>query len=188
MQKEPNDEDKIFSVSATASTGARGLSCGSGANERKQYSGAGLRKRGPGGRGSALERRLHDGSRPKPMRGAHVGLWQPRHRRWPNVQDPRKNAIIPGISMWPGGSHTYDGEWTRHMRVKLCARCPYTQEDLIGHYDPKAALHACAKCDGSQGVVTNKNARRSAIFSEAVGGTDFLSEAAHRKQHDRNTM
>jgi hypothetical protein len=38
------------------------------------------------------------------------------------------------------------------MRVKLCARCPYTPRDLAGHYDPGAALHACAKCDGDQEV------------------------------------
>ena len=38
------------------------------------------------------------------------------------------------------------------MRVKLCARCPYTPRDLTGHYDPEAALHACAKCDGEQGL------------------------------------
>jgi hypothetical protein len=61
------------------------------------------------------------------------------------------------------------------MRVKLCARCSYTPEDLIGHHDPQAALYVCAKCDGSQEVITNKNARRSAISSKSVGGTKFLS-------------
>jgi hypothetical protein len=34
------------------------------------------------------------------------------------------------------------------MRVKLCTRCPYTPQDLTGHYDPEAALHLGAKCDG----------------------------------------
>jgi hypothetical protein len=34
------------------------------------------------------------------------------------------------------------------MRVKLCARCPYTPRDLAGHYDPEGLLHVCAKCDG----------------------------------------
>ena len=34
-----------------------------------------------------------------------------------------------------------------HMQVKLCARCPYTPDDLATHYEPKAALHLCAKCD-----------------------------------------
>jgi hypothetical protein len=33
------------------------------------------------------------------------------------------------------------------MRVKLCARCPYTPRDLAHHYDPDAVLYACAKCD-----------------------------------------
>jgi hypothetical protein len=33
------------------------------------------------------------------------------------------------------------------MRVKLCTRCPYTPRDLADHYDPDAALYACAKCD-----------------------------------------
>jgi hypothetical protein len=36
------------------------------------------------------------------------------------------------------------------MRVKLCTRCPYTPRDLEGHYDPDAADHACARCDGEQ--------------------------------------
>ena len=36
------------------------------------------------------------------------------------------------------------------MRVKLCARCPYTPRDLAHHYDPEAALYACAKCDNQQ--------------------------------------
>jgi hypothetical protein len=36
------------------------------------------------------------------------------------------------------------------MRVKLCARCPYTPRDLDDHYDPAAANHACARCDGQQ--------------------------------------
>jgi hypothetical protein len=47
------------------------------------------------------------------------------------------------------------------MRVKLCARCPYTPRDLAGHYDPEAALHLCAKCDGEQGMLTNHYPRES---------------------------
>src|SRR6267378_5049237 len=49
----------------------------------------------------------------------------------------------------------------RHMRVKLCARCPYTPQDLTGHYDPEAALHACAKCDVEQGMLTNHYPREA---------------------------
>jgi hypothetical protein len=48
------------------------------------------------------------------------------------------------------------------MRVKLCARCPYTPRDLAGHYDPEATLHVCAKCDGEQGVLTKRRPAREA--------------------------
>jgi hypothetical protein len=47
------------------------------------------------------------------------------------------------------------------MRVKLCARCPYTPQDLTGHYDPDAALHVCARCDGEQGAVTKHYPREA---------------------------
>jgi hypothetical protein len=47
------------------------------------------------------------------------------------------------------------------MRVKLCARCPYTPQDLTGHYDPEAALHVCAKCDGEQGGSTQHYPRKA---------------------------
>ena len=47
------------------------------------------------------------------------------------------------------------------MRVKLCARCPYTPQDLAGHYDPKGVLHVCAKCDGHQGAGTNHYPRKA---------------------------
>jgi hypothetical protein len=47
------------------------------------------------------------------------------------------------------------------MRVKLCARCPYTPQDLAGHYDPEAAIHACARCDGEQAVITNHYPREA---------------------------
>jgi hypothetical protein len=47
------------------------------------------------------------------------------------------------------------------MRVKLCARCPYTQQDLAGHYDPEAILHLCAKCDGEQRASTNEYPRKT---------------------------
>jgi hypothetical protein len=47
------------------------------------------------------------------------------------------------------------------MRVKLCARCPYTPRDLASHYDSEAALHACAKCDGQQEGSTNHYPRKA---------------------------
>jgi hypothetical protein len=43
------------------------------------------------------------------------------------------------------------------MRVKLCSRCPYTPRDLADHYDPAAALYACARCDGATGILTASN-------------------------------
>jgi hypothetical protein len=47
------------------------------------------------------------------------------------------------------------------MRVKPCARCPYTPQDLTGHYDPEAALHVCAKCDGEQVTLANHYPRET---------------------------
>jgi hypothetical protein len=47
------------------------------------------------------------------------------------------------------------------MRVKLCTRCPYVPQDLAGHYDPEAALHVCAKCDGEQVMLTNHYPREA---------------------------
>jgi hypothetical protein len=47
------------------------------------------------------------------------------------------------------------------MRVKLCARCPYTPQDLSSYYDPEAALHACAKCDHESAVVTRHYPREA---------------------------
>src|SRR6266849_8015075 len=49
----------------------------------------------------------------------------------------------------------------RHMRVKLCARCPYTPRDLAGHYDAEATLHVCAKCDSRQGGTTKHYPREA---------------------------
>jgi hypothetical protein len=47
------------------------------------------------------------------------------------------------------------------MRVKLCNRCPYTPSDLADHYDPAAALYACAKCDGEVGILNKSNSREA---------------------------
>jgi hypothetical protein len=94
-----------------------------------------------------------------------------------NRDDPDgRNQVCPLTN------HTYDGEHLqlrhgrRHMRVKLCARCPYTPMDLIGYFDPDAAVHACAKCDGEQRAAVarhypreaerRRNAQRSQISSE----------------------
>jgi hypothetical protein len=47
------------------------------------------------------------------------------------------------------------------MRVKLCARCPYSPRDLADHYDPDGVLHACAKCDVEQQASTNHYPRKT---------------------------
>jgi hypothetical protein len=46
------------------------------------------------------------------------------------------------------------------MRAKLCARCPYTPQDLADHYDPKGVLHVCAQCDGQE-ASTNHYPRKT---------------------------
>jgi hypothetical protein len=51
------------------------------------------------------------------------------------------------------------------MRVKLCTRCPYTPRDLSRHYDPKAVVHLCVKCDTGQ-----------------VASTDHYPRKTHRRQ------
>jgi hypothetical protein len=47
------------------------------------------------------------------------------------------------------------------MKVKLCERCPYTPYDLADHYDPVAALHACAICDRDQAAVTQQHSNKT---------------------------
>ena len=68
------------------------------------------------------------------------------------------------------------------MKVKLCARCPYTPRDLADHYDSHAVLHVCAKCDGEQGMLTNHypraaNRRRECATLPNVFGTMQRSDA-----------
>src|SRR2546429_2609118 len=48
-----------------------------------------------------------------------------------------------------------------HVKVTLCAQCPYTRRDLAGHYDPDAVLHLCANCDGGQKASTNEYPRKA---------------------------
>jgi hypothetical protein len=65
------------------------------------------------------------------------------------------------------------------MRVKLCARCPYTPGDLTGHYDPEATLHACAKCDREQGEAT-RHYPREANRRQTCSTIPNTFEIAHR--------
>ena len=63
------------------------------------------------------------------------------------------------------------------MRVKLCARCPYTPRDLTGHYDPEGALYACAKCDGGQKVSTNQYPRKTGRRQECATALNILGRS-----------
>ena len=60
------------------------------------------------------------------------------------------------------------------MRVKLCARCPYTPQDLAGHYDPEGELYACAKCDRGQKVSTNHYPRKTERRQECATALNIL--------------
>jgi hypothetical protein len=65
-------------------------------------------------------------------------------------------------------SRTCDGNATpplrsgkRRMKVRLRSRCRHTLRVLAGHYDPGAALHLCARCDGEQAASANHHPRKS---------------------------
>jgi hypothetical protein len=61
------------------------------------------------------------------------------------------------------------------MRVRICARCPYTPRDLASHYDPDAVLHVCAKCDGHEGRANHParkmHRRNRCVISLDIDGT-----------------
>jgi hypothetical protein len=53
--------------------------------------------------------------------------------------------------------HTCDGKedlllrlGSRHLRIKLCTRCPYTPQDLSGRCNPEAVLHLCANATANK--------------------------------------
>ena len=63
------------------------------------------------------------------------------------------------------------------MRVKLCARCPYTRRDLADHYDPDAVLHLCANCDGEQKASTNEYPRKAERRQKCAAIPNTLPQA-----------
>src|SRR5260370_16177823 len=75
LRAERREEDEILSGSAAARTVTGDVGDSPGSNERKRRPAAGRQDLRTRGRGSALERRLHDRPWPKPMRRAHVDLW-----------------------------------------------------------------------------------------------------------------
>ena len=64
-----------------------------------------------------------------------------------------------------------------HMRVKLCARCPYAPRDLAGHYDPAGVLHVCAKCDGERETSNNHYPRTAHRRQKCATGPNIFGTA-----------
>ena len=62
-----------------------------------------------------------------------------------------------------------------HMRVKLCSRCPYRPRDLADHYDPDAALHACAKCDDEVGILNASGPGRAERRRQCSTSLEIIS-------------
>jgi hypothetical protein len=46
------------------------------------------------------------------------------------------------------------------VKVRCCARCPYTPRDLADHYDANGKLHVCARCDSYLEASTNHYPRK----------------------------
>jgi hypothetical protein len=64
------------------------------------------------------------------------------------------------------------------MRVKLCSRCPYTPQDLAGHYDPEGILHVCAMCDGRQNAaIADQPLRKAQRRQKCATVSNFLPTA-----------
>lgn len=63
------------------------------------------------------------------------------------------------------------------MRVKLCARCPYGPRDLADHYDPEAAAHLCASCDGEQEASINHYPRKAYRRGECATAPNVFGSA-----------
>lgn len=61
------------------------------------------------------------------------------------------------------------------MRVKLCSRCPYAPRDLADHYDPDAALYACARCDSELEVLNPSGPCEARRRRQCSTGLDITS-------------
>jgi hypothetical protein len=103
-----------------------------------------------------------------------------RHRNNPRAED---HACIPLADNICEGDELRGLTLARpHLRVKLCARCPYAPHDVAGHYDPEAAMHLCAKCDADRGLPTSHYPRetqrkRKGTRAAYVSGTSQGSRA-----------
>jgi len=82
--------------------------------------------------------------------------------------------------MWatPGGcvsEQEHREACRRHMRVKLCSRCPYAPRDLADHYDPDAAPYACARCDSELEVLNPSGPCEARWRRQCSTGLDITS-------------
>jgi hypothetical protein len=105
-----------------------------------------------------------------------VGIERHRRSSRPSAPPRGRPAVtswIKSFESWTKASAAEPGR--RHMRVKLCARCPYTPHDLADHYDPDAALHACAKCDGEVGILNACGPRRAERRQQCSTSLDIIS-------------
>src|ERR1700730_4482755 len=56
-----------------------------------------------------------------------------------SISDPYLRTIEPSLLIISLATGIADCRWRhgrRHVKVKLCARCPYKPRDLASHYDP----------------------------------------------------
>ena len=60
------------------------------------------------------------------------------------------------------------------MRVKLCARCPYSPRDLSYYYDANSSSHLCFRCDNKRAPpgLVSEPARfpTDTVYCFALGG------------------
>ena len=56
------------------------------------------------------------------------------------------------------------------MRVKLCARCPYSPRDLADYYDANSSSHLCFRCN-------NKRAPAELAILVTANGTSQCATA-----------
>jgi hypothetical protein len=75
-----------------------------------------------------------------------------------NRNEPDRRDHV--VSAYPGRERLLRRLGGPQMRVKLCARRPYTQRDLAGHCDPEGVVHVCATYDGQRDVSTNHDPRK----------------------------
>jgi hypothetical protein len=70
------------------------------------------------------------------------------------------HVSVPSVNGFRGGGEVCGSAvGKRHMRVKLCLRCPYTPRDLAGHYDPDGILPRRATARRRAAITTHARPR-----------------------------